>query len=163
MFISSIIRTDPKRKTQSKNTSSRSIMRIGQSLLSKTSRSKSIFLSPKNLIQKKHVVFGNYEHGVYGLLMLNKEIQDELFFSIASKCLMRKTITKEDRKEIWINLAKYYLKRNPPDLAILTYQGHKSLIPLDSIIVAKQRNNSDEIWDEISNKNNIYMSVSKAN
>jgi hypothetical protein len=168
LFISSIIRKNPKKnnKNHSRHTSTKNIMRVGNSQISKHSKSKSIFSSPKKLqtnTKKIHKIFANYERGVYGLLMLNREIQEELFFSIIKKCLKKKTITKENRKEIWINLAKFYLKRNPPDLAILTYQGHKSFIPLDSIMIAKQANNSDGIWDEISNKNNIYLSMSKSN
>ena len=91
--------------------------------------------------------------------MLNKEIQEKVFFAIISKCLKRKTIKTEDRKEIWMNLAKFYLKRNPPELAILTYQGHKSLIPINTLMVGKQKRNSPEIWDEISHKNNMFLDL----
>lgn len=93
--------------------------------------------------------------------MTNMEIQENLFFSIISKNLRRKGILQEHRKEIWVNLAKFYLKRNPPDLAILTYQGHQSLIPVNSLMIGKGKNANSGIWDDISNKNNVYLSETR--
>lgn len=101
--------------------------------------------------------------GIYALLLLNKEIQEELFFAIFSKTLLKKTITVEERKEIWINLAKFYLKRNPAEMAIKTYQGHKAFIPVNSLMIGRQDSPSLEIWDDISNKNHVFMSNSQAN
>ena len=122
------------------------------------------FLSTKQIPMNRVesiVISGNFEKGVYALLMMNKEIQENLFFTIISKNLRRKEITKAQRKEIWVNLSKFYLKRNPPDLAILTYQGHRSLIPINSLMIGKGRNANSDIWDGISNKNNVYLSKSK--
>lgn len=122
------------------------------------------FLSTKQIPMNRVesiVISGNFEKGVYALLMMNKEIQENLFFTIISKNLRRKEITKAQRKEIWVNLSKFYLKRNPPDLAILTYQGHRSLIPINSLMIGKGRNANSDIWDGISNKNHVYLSKSK--
>ena len=53
MFISSIIRKNPKKKNKShsRHTSTRNIMRVGNSQISKHSKSKSIFSSPKNFVK----------------------------------------------------------------------------------------------------------------
>ena len=118
-------------------------------------------LGPQYAPQNSIIPLCNCEKGIYALLMLDKETRDIIFYEVLRKTLMKEEVTTEDRKTIWVLLSKFYLERNPPDLAILTYHGHQSLIPRDSLLFGQKKNVSNPELEQISRKNHLNSSMKK--